>query len=158
MTLPYITWLMKQHSLTLKNATISLKMNDWAFKWKISFNPNHTKPATLEVVFRRKRSETHYPLLMVDNVSVKRFPFHKDLGLILVVGNGATQDRFQPKTKNPKNKIEKKKKKIVTATGLEPTTTQFVNKHSTIQPNVEPFGKKSIKRDDKSSENPRWRN
>ena len=90
MTLPYITCLMKQHSLTLKNATISLKMNDWAFKWKISFNPNHTKPATLEVVFRRKRSETHYPLLMVDNVSVKRFPFHKDLGLILVVGNGAT--------------------------------------------------------------------
>ena len=89
MTLPYITWLMKQHSLTLKNATISLKMNDWAFKWKISFNPNHTKPATLEVIFKLI-SETHHPLLMVDNVSVKRFPFHKDLGLTLVVRNGAT--------------------------------------------------------------------
>ena len=46
MTLPYITWLMKQHSLTLKNATISLKMNDWAFKWKIRFNPNHTNGST----------------------------------------------------------------------------------------------------------------
>ena len=48
----------------------------------MSFNPNHTKPDH-EVVFSRKRSETHHPLLMINNVSFKAVPFHKHIGLIL---------------------------------------------------------------------------
>ena len=40
------------------------KINDWAFKWKMSFNPDYTKPAH-EVVFSRKRIETCHPLLMI---------------------------------------------------------------------------------------------
>ena len=48
----------------------------------MSFNPDYTKPAH-EVVFSRKRIETHHPLLMINNVPVKRVPFHKHLGLIL---------------------------------------------------------------------------
>ena len=58
------------------------KINDWAFKWKMSFNPDSTKPAH-EVIFSRKRIESHYPLLMISNVPVKRVLFHKHLGLIL---------------------------------------------------------------------------
>ena len=52
------------------------KINDWNYKW--SFNADHTKPGH-EVVFSRKRSETH-PLLVL-NVSVRRVPFRKFLGL-----------------------------------------------------------------------------
>ena len=58
------------------------KFNDWAHKWKMSFNPDYKKLAH-EVAFSRKRSETHHPFLMINNVSVKRLPFHKRLGLIL---------------------------------------------------------------------------
>ena len=55
------------------------KINDWNYKWKMSFNADHTKPGH-EVVFSRKRSETHHPLLML-NVSVRHVPFRKFLGL-----------------------------------------------------------------------------
>ena len=48
----------------------------------MSFNPDYKKLA-LEVGFSRKRSETHHPFLMINNVPVKRLPFHKRLGLIL---------------------------------------------------------------------------
>ena len=58
------------------------KINDCAFKWKTSFNPDYTKPSH-EVVFSCKRIETHHSLLMINNVPVKRVPFHKHLGLIL---------------------------------------------------------------------------
>ena len=48
----------------------------------MSFNPDYTKPSH-EVVFSRKRIEPHHSFLMINNVSVKRVPFHKHLGLIL---------------------------------------------------------------------------
>ena len=35
------------------------------------------------MVFSRKTSESHHPLLMNNNVPVKRVPFHKYLGLTL---------------------------------------------------------------------------
>ena len=47
-----------------------------------SFNPDYTKPAH-EVVFSCKRSEAHYHFLMINNVPVKRAPFHKLLGVTL---------------------------------------------------------------------------
>ena len=48
----------------------------------MGFNPDSTKPAH-EVIFSRKRIESHHPLFMISNVPVKRVPFHKHLGLIL---------------------------------------------------------------------------
>ena len=48
----------------------------------MSFNPDYTKP-THDVVFSRKRSETHHPLLMINSVPVKRVTFHKHLGVTL---------------------------------------------------------------------------
>ena len=63
------------------------KTNDWAYKWKMRFNPDYTKPAH-EIVFSCKRSETHHLLLMTNNVpfkrvlnTFKRVPKH--LGVIL---------------------------------------------------------------------------
>ena len=58
------------------------KINDCVFKWKMSFNLDYTKP-TYEVAFSHRRIETHHHLLMINNVPVKRVPFHKHLGLIL---------------------------------------------------------------------------
>ena len=59
------------------------KINDWAYKWQISFNPDYTKPVQ-KVVFSGKRSsETHHLLFMINNVPVKRVPFCKHLRLIL---------------------------------------------------------------------------
>ena len=46
------------------------------------FNPDYTKPVHV-IVFSCKRSGTHHPLLMVNNVPAKRVPIHKHLGLIV---------------------------------------------------------------------------
>ena len=35
------------------------KINDWANKWEMRFNPDYTKPAH-EVAFSCKRNETHH--------------------------------------------------------------------------------------------------
>ena len=48
----------------------------------MSFILDYTKLAH-GVVYSHKRSETHHPLLMINNVPVKRVPFHKHFGLIL---------------------------------------------------------------------------
>ena len=42
------------------------KIYDWAYKLKMSFNRDHTKPAH-QVVFSRKRRENHHSLLMINN-------------------------------------------------------------------------------------------
>ena len=72
-------------SIAQSNSQVSsdlTKTNDWAYKWKLSFNLDYAKPAH-EVVFSRKRTKTHHLLLMINNVSVKRVPCHKHLGLII---------------------------------------------------------------------------
>ena len=54
------------------------KINDLAYKWKMSFSPDSTKPVH-EVVF----SCIHYPLILFNNLPVKRIQFHRHLGLTL---------------------------------------------------------------------------
>ena len=45
------------------------KVNDWAFQWKMSFNPDPSKH-TLEVIFSRKsKRSTHLPLVFNNKVS-----------------------------------------------------------------------------------------
>ena len=58
------------------------KINDWAYKWKKSFNPDSTKPAH-EVVFSRKKRNIHYPPITFNKLLVKRVQSHKHLGLTL---------------------------------------------------------------------------
>ena len=58
------------------------KINDWAYKWKMSFNPDSTKP-TREVVFSRKKNNIDYPPITFNKLPVKRIPSHKHLGLTL---------------------------------------------------------------------------
>ena len=57
-------------------------ISSWAHRWKMSFNPDPTKPAE-EVIFSCKRTETPHPPLIFQNNLVKRVEYHKHLGLIL---------------------------------------------------------------------------
>ena len=57
-------------------------ISDWANQWKMSFNPDPTKPAE-EMLFSHKKSNTHHPPLFFNGIEVKRVNEHKHLGLIL---------------------------------------------------------------------------
>ena len=57
-------------------------ISTWAHQWKMSFNPDPTKPAE-EIIFSSKTSKTVHPPLFFQNSQVKRVDHHKHLGLIL---------------------------------------------------------------------------
>ena len=57
-------------------------INKWATQWKMSFNPDPTKPAE-EILFSRKKTPTDHPPLFFNGSEVKRVVEHKHLGLIL---------------------------------------------------------------------------
>ena len=58
------------------------KFNDWAFQWKMSFNPDPNKQAQ-EVIFSRKsKRSTHSPLVFSNN-NVSQTYSQKHLGVIL---------------------------------------------------------------------------
>ena len=54
----------------------------WAYKWKMLFNPDVSKPAQ-EVLFSRKRTKTDHPDVYFNNVKFKREPYQKHLGIFL---------------------------------------------------------------------------
>ena len=57
-------------------------INQWANQWKMSFNPDPTKPAE-EILFSHKRRPPTHPPLFFNGCEVKRVNEHKHLGLIL---------------------------------------------------------------------------
>ena len=57
-------------------------INNWAFQWKMNFNPDPTKQAT-EVIFSRKNKPVNHPTLYFNNSPVTSAPFQKHLGLFL---------------------------------------------------------------------------
>ena len=59
-----------------------LKIQQWAYQWKMSFNPDPTKQAQ-EVIFSRKNIKPQHPNLVFNQIDVKRVPHQKHLGLIL---------------------------------------------------------------------------
>ena len=54
------------------------KISNWAFQWKMSFNPDPSKQAQ-EVIFSRKIQKTCYPSIYFNNKSVKQVPSQKHL-------------------------------------------------------------------------------
>ena len=58
------------------------QISNWAFSWKMSFNPDHSKQAK-EIVFSKKRSTTQLPELIFNNNIVSSTDSHKHLGMIL---------------------------------------------------------------------------
>ena len=57
-----------------------LKINNWAYQWKMSFNPDPSKQAQ-EVIFSRKIKKPSHPVLIFSNNQVIQTPNEKHLGL-----------------------------------------------------------------------------
>ena len=58
------------------------KISEWAFQWKMHFNPDPNKQAN-EVIFSRKSKVHSHPPLTFNNNDVKKCPHQKHLGIIL---------------------------------------------------------------------------
>ena len=57
-------------------------ISQWAYKWKMLFNPDPKKPAQ-EVLFSRKKQIQNHPTISLNNVQVERTTYQKHLGVIL---------------------------------------------------------------------------
>ena len=77
------------------------KISNWAFQWKISFNPNPSKQAQ-KVIFSRKIEKTCHASIYFNNKSVKQVPSQMHLGLIL-----NSKLNFQEHFQNILNKVNK---------------------------------------------------
>ena len=65
------------------NLNKDLKLiNNWAFQWKMNFNPDPTKQAH-EVIFSRKTKEIYHPPLVFNNTNISQSSSQKHLGVIL---------------------------------------------------------------------------
>ena len=58
------------------------QISQWAFQWKMRFNPDPTKPAE-EIIFSLKHAHVQHPPHFFNNIMVKQVSEHKHLGLIL---------------------------------------------------------------------------
>ena len=66
-------------------ATLSQDLNgitNWAFQWKMIFNPDLSKQAQ-EVIFSRKIKKLLHPTLLFNNIALNNSLFKKHLGLTL---------------------------------------------------------------------------
>ena len=59
-----------------------MKISDWAFQWKIRFDPDPKKQPQ-EVIFSRKINKIDYSLLYFNQNFVKSSSTHKHLGIVL---------------------------------------------------------------------------
>ena len=57
-------------------------IQQWAYQWKMEFNPDPTKQAN-EVLFSCKRSSPYHPQLIFNGIAVAKVNDQKHLGLIL---------------------------------------------------------------------------
>ena len=57
-------------------------IKNWAYQWKMTFNPDPSKQAT-EVIFSHKRNKVNHPTLYFNACPVTTAPFQKHLGLFL---------------------------------------------------------------------------
>ena len=59
-----------------------LKINNGAYQWKMSFNPDPSKQAQ-EVIFSRKIKKPSHPDLIFNNNQVIQTPYQNHLGMCL---------------------------------------------------------------------------
>ena len=58
------------------------KASLWAYKWKMSFNPDPSKQPQ-EVIFSRKINKIHHPPLLFNNSTIQQISSQKHLGIHL---------------------------------------------------------------------------
>ena len=71
----------EQNSAAELNYDLSL-IEDWAFQWKMAFNPDPTKQA-VELIFSQKKTKPCHPPLSFNGAQVQLTDNHKHLGLSL---------------------------------------------------------------------------
>ena len=71
----------KNKSANILNDDLQL-ISNWAYKWKMLFNPG-PKKAAQEVLFSRKSQIQNHPTLSLNNIQVERSTYHKHLAVIL---------------------------------------------------------------------------
>ena len=90
---------MQNISSTANNLNSDLiKINDWAFQWKMRFNPDPKKQAQ-EVIFSRKINKIDHSPLYFNEDLVKSSSTHKHLRMIL-----DTKSDFSLRLKSKLNK------------------------------------------------------
>ena len=57
-------------------------ISNWAFQWKMSFNPDPSKQAQ-EIIFSRKKIKSSHPSVYFNNIPVNSTSVHKHLGMLL---------------------------------------------------------------------------
>ena len=73
------------HDVTISSSELNSdlsKISEWDFKWKMSFNPDQSKPAQ-EVLFSRKPKTVPHPSITFNNNPLSLCPAQKHLGLVL---------------------------------------------------------------------------
>ena len=75
------------------------KISNWAFQWKMSFNPDPNKQAQ-EVIFSRKHQKINHPSIYFSNNPIESVSSQKHLGMIL-----DTKLNFQEHIKNILTKV-----------------------------------------------------
>ena len=73
------------HDVTIGSSGLNsdiAKISEWAFKWKMSFHPDPTKP-TQEVIFSRKLKTVPYPSITFNSNPSSLCPAQKHQGLVL---------------------------------------------------------------------------
>ena len=68
-------------SANILNNDLSL-ISQWAYDWKMLFNPDPNIPAQ-EVIFSKKKQPPSHPTISLNNIDVERASCQKHLGLIL---------------------------------------------------------------------------
>ena len=73
----------KDHLKTTKKLSEDLsKIFQWAYQWKMSFNPDVSKQVQ-EVIFSRKKNIKNHPVVSFNNLPINRKSTQKHLGLLL---------------------------------------------------------------------------
>ena len=71
----------KNESANILNDDVQL-ISNWAYKWKMHFNPDPKKLAQ-KVLFSRKSQIQNHATLSLNNIQVERSNYHQHLGVIL---------------------------------------------------------------------------
>ena len=79
----FLMWRMTYINISANELNNDLKrVSNWAFQWKMSFNPGPSKQAQ-EVIFSQKLKKATHPPLVFNNANVSQRKSQKHLGIIL---------------------------------------------------------------------------
>ena len=78
-----------------------VKLNNWTYQWKMSFNPDPNKQAQ-EVIFSRKTKKINHPLLTFSKSFVSQSAFQKHFGVILDASVSFEEDLISDQSKTNK--------------------------------------------------------